>query len=122
MSTCFQAIRAFGNFRWETSAPGGGHGKAGGGRGGKDRVGAKAKKAAAAKAKKEAKLAKKGGKVNDETEALPKLDFKEAEKPPFQLRDIDISLPRGGLTCVVGSIGSGKVCQSDEYSLASDYC
>lgn len=84
-----------------------------GGRGGKDRVAEKAKKAAAAKSKKETKIKQKGatGKAaaGDETEDVPNLAFEEPEKPPFQLRDVDISIPRGGLTCVVGTIGSGKV-------------
>lgn len=103
----WQAIRAYGNFRWETATPGqAGMGK-GGGRGGKDRVGDKAKKQAASKAKKDAKLRAKNG--ESPTDEVPELEYKEEEKPPFQLLDIDISIPRGGLTCVVGTIGSGKV-------------
>lgn len=29
--------------------------------------------------------------------------------PPFQVRDIDIRIPRGSLVAIVGSVGSGKV-------------
>ncbi|KAG8869673.1 hypothetical protein FRB97_000807 [Tulasnella sp. 331] len=99
------AIRAFGDFAWETSAPVDGvMGKGGQGRGGRDYAAIKAKKKAEALAKKEAKERKKSG-LPVKTEAEKE---KKEDKAPFELRDINIEIERGTLTCIVGTVGSGK--------------
>lgn len=59
-------------------------------------------KAEAKKKAKEAKEAKKNGVVLEE-------ENKEDDKPPFELRGIDVKIERGNLVCVVGTVGSGKV-------------
>jgi hypothetical protein len=92
------AIRAEGDFTFETSKP---PDVKGGERSfGKDRHALAAKK----KAKKENKIRAKKG--------LPPLEDenkkKEDDGVPFQLRNIDVKIPRGSLVCVVGRIGSGK--------------
>ena len=34
---------------------------------------------------------------------------KEADAAPFRIRDINLTIPRGQLTAIVGPVGSGKV-------------
>lgn len=107
------AISAHGSFVWETVEGGsgvmGGKGAGGQGRGGRDYEAIKKKKAEEAKQKKEDKQRKKTG--------LPKLDRSgkvddKDKKAPFSLKDIDFNVKRGSLVCIVGSVGSGKVCSS----------
>lgn len=76
----------------------------GGGRGGRDFAAIKKAKEAEKKAKAEAKKNKKMGIKTKEGE-----ERKDEEKPPFSLENIDIEVTRGSLTCVVGTVGSGKV-------------
>ncbi|KAG8979667.1 hypothetical protein FRB94_011257 [Tulasnella sp. JGI-2019a] len=102
------AIRAFGDFAWETSGPVEGvMGKGGQGRGGRDYAAHKAKKKAEALAKKEAKERKKKGLPPKSAEEMGKEKEKD-DKAPFELRDIDVDIQRGSLTCIVGTVGSGK--------------
>ena len=101
------AVRAHGDFAWETSGPIAGLMGGGSARGGRDWAGEKKKKQEAKLAKAEAKSRK--GKKGEETPELVKEEEKESEKPPFALRDIDIEIARGSLTCIVGTVGSGKV-------------
>ncbi|KAL8287275.1 hypothetical protein RQP46_003727 [Phenoliferia psychrophenolica] len=93
------AIRARGDFAWETSGP-----QESMIAGGKD-VDAKKDKAALKKAAKEASKRKKNG--ISETPAVEEKE-KSNEKAPFELRGIDMVVPRGALVCIVGSVGSGK--------------
>lgn len=90
------AIQAEGDFTFESSKPPDAKGG--------PLVFAKDRKAMAEKkkAKKAAKLRQKKG--------LPPLEDtkKEDEGVPFQIRNINLQIPRGSLVCVVGRIGSGK--------------
>lgn len=102
--TLSSAIRAHGTFVWESSGPVSGLMGGGQGRGGRDYEGIKKKKEEAKKAKSEAKSRKKKGLEPEVKEEEIKKD-----KPPFSLEGIDIEIARGSLTCVVGTVGSGKV-------------
>lgn len=94
------AVRAWGDFAWETSDPAeGGLGAAGGGRGGRDFAAIKAKKEKEKQEKKEAKKRKQKG-LPEPSKDL-ELEKKD-EKPPFSLNGIDIEIQKGSLVCVVG--------------------
>lgn len=62
-----------------------------------------------AKEAKEARAKSKKGKDKEpavkDGAATPK-----AEGPPFQVRNVDMLIPRGSLVAIVGAVGSGKVC------------
>ncbi|KAK4702568.1 hypothetical protein P7C70_g3660, partial [Phenoliferia sp. Uapishka_3] len=90
------AIRATGDFAWETAGPQESMMAAG-----KGAFGDRSDKAADKKKAKEAAKNKKKGVVEPEVEQVN-------EKAPFELSGIDITIPRGALVCVVGSVGSGK--------------
>ena len=66
----------------------------------------KKEKAAEKKILRDVAKRKKKGIAEPEVEVV---EEKSNEKPPFELRDIDIVIPRGSLVCIVGSVGSGKV-------------
>lgn len=89
---------------WESSGPVSGLMGGGQGRGGRDYAGIKKKKEEEKKAKSEAKSRKKKGLAPEVKETEEKKD-----KAPFSLEGIDIDIARGSLTCVVGTVGSGKV-------------
>lgn len=108
------AIKVSGDFTWESSAPpssmmrmGGGVG--GGRRGpGKDPEEEKRKQETLNRIDREEKED-----IMREKEGLPPIDRpKEVVnangKRPFQLKDIDVTIPRGSLVCIVGPVGSGK--------------
>lgn len=82
-------------------------GKAAGPRG-QDWGAKKAKKVQEAKYKKELKEAKKKGLPPPPAPSNEDEDDKD-DKPPFELRGINVAIPRGSLTCIVGTVGSGKV-------------
>ncbi|KAI8930043.1 hypothetical protein BC831DRAFT_164672 [Entophlyctis helioformis] len=64
----------------------------------------KSAKKAAKKSKKDAKKPKEDAKdASAETAAV-----EETKQEPFKLEDINLSIPRGSLVAVVGSVGSGK--------------
>ncbi|KAM0755919.1 ATP-dependent bile acid permease [Meredithblackwellia eburnea MCA 4105] len=92
------AVRATGNFAWETSGPQQSMMAS-------LRADARQEKKAKAEAKKKAKEANKAAKKGQKPAEEEK---KKEEKPPFELRDIDLKLGRGELICIVGSVGSGK--------------
>ncbi|KAL8287248.1 hypothetical protein RQP46_003700 [Phenoliferia psychrophenolica] len=91
------AIRARGDFAWETAGPQESMMAAG------KTVDPKKDKAAEKKAAKEAAKRKKQGIPEPEV-----VEEKSNEKAPFELRGIDMVVPRGALVCIVGSVGSGK--------------
>lgn len=104
------AIRAHGDFIWETSGPISGLMGGGSARGGRDWAGEKKKKQAAKQAKADKKKNKKGTDTPDSPLDEEKKDaIRDEDKPPFSLQGIDIEIARGSLTCIVGSVGSGKV-------------
>lgn len=57
----------------------------------------------------------KGGKGNRDKDSKSKIKVEPEKKPdtlPFKVKDINIKIPRGQLTAVVGPVGSGKVCNN----------
>ena len=97
------AVRIHGHFSYESAEPPSGSSKTE--TVGKDRKAEKAEKKRKAIAKRAAKSRAKRGlppvAANAETPQEP-------TRAPFALVDIDVTIPKGALVCVIGRIGSGK--------------
>lgn len=114
------AIRAYGDFVWEVSPSAAGimGGKGGGGRGGRDYAAEKAKKKAKAEEKKAKKAAKKKGGETAMDAEMEKVKETEANGDKvFELQGIDIEIPRGSLTAIVGRLACAELLLTQEPSL-----
>lgn len=98
------AIEIKGDFTWEAG-------------GGEDKDAVQARKAVEGGTKKQVK-SKKQKKSKADSDVLPtqapqkdsdQNSSESEDEKPFELKDLDVSIPKGSFVAIVGSVGSGKV-------------
>ena len=96
------AVSAHGDYGWETAEKPGNSG--GAGMMGRDRGAAKKKK----EAKKAAKALAKKEKAEGGSKEVKDTGTPAEPAAPFQLKDINLDIPRGSFVVICGRVGSGK--------------